>query len=294
MAGLPDRHDGDEPLTYKSARRPPPQNAHHGSRKSIERSGVMLRAIALAFTDLGQGQILGIMLKAIAISIIVFVLIAGALSWLLTGADPCTIGGLGSCRIGIGGSTVGAIALTLLAAWFLFPAVALMVIATFTDQIAAAVERRHYPRAAQSAQRIGVGRGLLLGLKSGARLILFNLVALPFYLLLLVTGVGPFILFVIVNGFAFGRDVAEIAAARHGDPLSRRKWLQSTRPQQHAIGMLISALLLVPFVNLLTPILGTAAGIHLFNGSFWSTRSAAHDTSAHRPTNRPPDSSTVL
>ena len=244
---------------------------------------MMVRAIALAFTDLAQARILAIMIRAVAISIVVFILMAGALIWLLTGVNPCALGGLGSCHVGIGGSTVGAIALTLLAAWFLFPAVALTVIAIFTDQIAAAVELQHYPRAAQSARQIGVGRGMLLGLKSAARLILFNLIALPFYLLLLVTGVGPFILFVIVNGFAFGRDVAEIAAARHGDRLSRRTWLKSTRGQQRAIGILISALLLVPFVNLLVPVLGTAAGIHLFNGSFWSKRCSAHGAGGHRP-----------
>lgn len=257
----------------------------------------MLRAIALAFTDLGQGRILGIMLKAIAISIVVFVLVAGVLVWLLTGANPCAMGGLGSCHIGLGESTIGAIGLTVLAAWFLFPAVALTVIATFTDQIAAAVERQHYPRAAERARQIGVGRGMLLGLKSAGRLILFNLVALPFYLLLLVTGVGPFILFVIVNGFAFGRDVAEIAAARHGDPLSRRAWLRSTRSQQHAVGILISALLLVPFVNLVAPVLGTAAGIHLFNGSFWSTKgpsSTVDGSQDQRSTNQPTESSTGL
>ncbi|MBW0006821.1 MAG: EI24 domain-containing protein [Sphingomonas sp.] len=230
----------------------------------------MFRALALALTDLGRGRILVIMLQAIAISILIFVLMAGILIWLLTGSDPCALGGMGSCPVGVGGSTIGAISLTLLAAWFLFPAVALTVIATFTDRIAAAVEQQHYPGPAETARPVGLGRGLLLGLKSAGRLILFNLVALPFYVLLLITGVGPFILFVIVNGIAFGRDVAEIAAARHGDPSSRRAWLKATRGQQHSIGVLISALLLVPVVNLLAPVLGAAAGIHLFNGSFWS------------------------
>lgn len=232
----------------------------------------MIRAVALAFTDLGRGPVLVIMLQAIAISILVFMLVAGVLIWLLTGEDPCAFAGLGTCRMGIGGGAIGAIGLTLLAAWFLFPAVALAVIATFTDRIAGAVEREHYPEAAGNAQRVGVGRGLLIGLKSAGRLILFNLIALPFYLILLVTGVGPFILFVIVNGIAFGRDAAEIAAARHGDHASRRAWLKATRGQQHLIGVLISVLLLVPFVNLLAPVLGTAAGIHLFNRSFWSTK----------------------
>lgn len=210
------------------------------------------------------------MLQAIAISLVLFVLAAGALVWLLTGADPCSLVGAGGCRIGLGEGAIGAIALTLVAGWFLFPAVALVAIAGFTDRIASAVEQAHYPQAAQSARPVGLGRGLLIGLKSGGRLLVFNLIALPFYLILLVTGVGPFILFVIVNGIAFGRDVAEIAAARHGDRSSRRQWLKETRGQQHLIGVAVSMLLLVPFANLLAPVIGTAAGIHLFNGSFWS------------------------
>ena len=100
---------------------------------------------------------------------------------------------------------------------------------------------------------------------------LFNLLAMPFYLLLLVTGIGPLILFVIVNGMAFGRDVAELAAARHGDRASRRAWLKRTRGQQHLIGLVVSILFLVPFANLFAPVIGTAAGIHLFNTSFWGT-----------------------
>jgi len=97
------------------------------------------------------------------------------------------------------------------------------------------------------------------------------LLALPFYILLLATGVGPFILFVIVNGIAFGRDLGDMAAARHGDRASRRSWLKATRGEQHFIGLLVSALLLVPFANLLAPVLGTAAAIHLFNRSYWTT-----------------------
>ena len=255
----------------------------------------MVRALLLAVTDLGRGRILRIMLQAIAISSLIFILVAGIFVWLLRGADPCILAGLGTCRIGIGGSTIGAIILTLLAAWFLFPAVALTVIATFTDRIAAAVEQQHYPKAAQSAERVGLGRGLLIGLKSASRLLLFNLLALPFYFLLLVTGVGPFILFVIVNGIAFGRDFAEIAAARHGNRLSRQEWLKATRGQQHLIGILVSVLLLVPFVNLLAPFVGTAAGIHLFNGSFWlmkDLRKSVVPSHIEPSTNRPTGSST--
>ena len=229
----------------------------------------MIEALGRAVADLANRRVLAIMLQALAISLLIFVVAAIILVRFLSGADPCALVGLGSCPLGAGSGTIGAIALTLVAAWFLFPAVAITVIAGFTDRIAAAVEQARYPEAAKIARPIGVGRGVLLGLKSGGRLILFNLLASPFYLLLLATGIGPLILFVIVNGIGFGRDVAEIAAARHGDRASRRAWLKRTRGQQHLIGVVVSVLFLVPFANLVAPVIGTAAGIHLFNGSFW-------------------------
>jgi CysZ protein len=229
----------------------------------------MLRALGLAVSDLSNGRILAILLQALAVSVLLFIVTAGLLLWLLSGADPCSLAGMDSCPLDVGSGAMGAIGLTLVAAWFLFPAVAIMVITTFGDRIARAVEERHYPQAAAEARGIGIGRGAAMGLKSAGRLILFNLVALPFYLLLLVTGIGPLILFVIVNGVAFGRDVAELAAARHGDRASRRAWLKDSRWQQHLIGVAVSVLFLIPLANLLAPVIGTAAGIHLFNGSFW-------------------------
>lgn len=231
----------------------------------------MLRALGLAVSDLADSRVLGIMLQALAITALIFVLLAGGLFWLLSGVDPCGVFGADSCPLDVGSSGVGAVALTLLAAWFLFPAVALAVITTFVDRFVRVVEERHYPDAASEARPLGFGRGAAMGLKSAGRLILFNLVALPFYLLLLVTGIGPFILFVIVNGIAFGRDVAELAAARHGDRAARQSWLRSTRGQQHLIGVVVSMLFLVPIANLFAPVIGAAAGIHLFNRSFWTT-----------------------
>ena len=231
----------------------------------------MLRIIGLAVADLADRRILAIMLQSLAVALLIFVVLGFLVFWLLSGADPCDPIGLGSCPLDTGNSGIGAIVLTLLAAWLLFPAVAIGVLTTFTDRIAKAVEERHYPESAVEARPIGIGRGALMGLRSAGRLILFNLIALPFYLLLLVTGVGPFILFVIVNGLAFGRDIAELASARHGDRQSRRAWLRSTRGEQGLLGTLVSLLFLVPFANFLAPVIGVSAAIHLFNRSFPAT-----------------------
>jgi CysZ protein len=235
----------------------------------------MLRALALAVADLGTRPVLAVMLQATAISLLVFAVIGAALLFVLPAFDPCPLIGVSSCPLGMAGGVLGAVGLTLLGAWFLFPAVAIAVMTLFTDRIAAAVEARHYPDIAKSARPVAVGRALAMGLRSAGRLVLFNVLALPFYLLLLVTGAGPFILFVIVNGIAFGRDVAELAASRHGDRLSRRAWLKRTRAQQHWIGVVVSVLFLLPLANFIAPVIGTAAGIHLFNGTYWRRNQAA-------------------
>jgi CysZ protein len=234
----------------------------------------MFRSIALGFADLADRRVLAILVQALVVTLLIFAAIAGLSLWLLSGIDPCSWVGAGSCPLDAGSSGVGAIVIVLLAGWFLFPAVAIGVITTFTDRIARTVEERHYPIAARKARPIGLVGGATMGLRSAGRIILFNLIALPFYLLLLVTGVGPFILFVIVNGIAFGRDLGDMAAARHGDRASRRAWLNATRGEQHMIGTLVSGLFLVPFVNVLAPVVGTAAAIHLFNRSYWAMDSA--------------------
>jgi uncharacterized protein involved in cysteine biosynthesis len=232
----------------------------------------MFRALSLALADLGNRRVLAIMLQALLITAVIFLAFAGFLFWLLNGADLCAIIGLDACPLEAGIGGVGAILLTLLAAWFLFPAIALAVMTAFGDHIGQVIEEEHYPDAARSALSVGIVGGLGMGLRSAGRLILFNLIAAPLYILLLVTGVGPFILFVIVNGFAFGRDIGELAAARHGDRASRRDWLRAKRGEQHLLGVLVSVLFLIPFVNLVAPVLGVAAGIHLFNRSFWPVR----------------------
>jgi CysZ protein len=227
----------------------------------------VIRAFILALCDLSDRRILAILFQALAITAIIFLLLAALLIWLLTGADPCAWVGAESCPLGGVAGGASAVAMTVVGAWLLFPGVAIGVVTCFADRIAAAVELRHYPDAAATARPVGIARGISMGLRSALRLLLFNLLATPFYLLLLVTGVGPFVLFVIVNGVAFGRDLTEFAAARHGGGHSRRAWLKRTRGEQNLMGTTVSVMFLVPFVNLIAPVVGTAMAIHLFDRS---------------------------
>lgn len=225
----------------------------------------MLRALSLAIGDLGDPRILGVLIRSLIVTLLVFAGLGLVLAWALNGADPCGWLIDDTCPLGLPASGLGAIILTVLGIWLLFPAVALGVIAAYMDRIVGIVETRHYPAAAAGAQPLGWARGALLGVRSTLRIILYNLVALPFYLLLLVTGVGTALLFVAVNGLAFGHDLGEMVAARHADPVAGAAWLAATRGQRALLGAAVTALFLMPIVNLLAPVIGAAAAAHLYH-----------------------------
>jgi uncharacterized protein involved in cysteine biosynthesis len=225
----------------------------------------MIDIIFVTMGDLTDARIIGVLLRSVLITLLIFVGLGIVADRLLIGADPCSMLGLYECRLDASASGIGAMALTLLGIWFLFPAIALGVICSYMDRITTIIEARHYPRALEDARRLGVAGGLALGLRSTLRVLIYNLIALPFYIVLLVTGIGPLILFVLVNGMAFGRDLGEMVASRHGDPASRRAWLRGSRGGRTAIGWAVTALFLAPFANLLAPILGTAMTTHLYH-----------------------------
>jgi uncharacterized protein involved in cysteine biosynthesis len=225
----------------------------------------MIRALALAIGDLADPRLLGVLLRSLLVTLLIFVGLGVILTWALDGADPCAWWGDGGCELGLAASSLGAVLLAAMGLWLLFPAVAIGVISTYMDRIIALVEARHYPAAAARARPIGWGAGAALGLRSTLRLLAYNIVALPLYLILLVTGVGTIVAFVIVNGLAFGRDLGEMVAARHGDGSARKEWLRSSRSARAAIGMIVTAIFMVPFVNLLAPILGATMIAHHYH-----------------------------
>lgn len=227
----------------------------------------MISSIALAIGDLFDRRIMGIALLSLAITLAIFAGLAVMFSWAFSGSDPCAFLDFDTCQIDSTTGVLGGIGLTLLLIWLLFPAVAIGVIVGFAERIIKAVEARHYPQSAADSRPLGATGLLVLGLKSSARLLLVNLIALPFYIILLVTGVGPLILFVLVNGWAVGRDFGEMVSYRHGDRETRRRWLYESRSGRTGIGIACAALFLVPFLNLLAPILGVAAVTHLYHRS---------------------------
>lgn len=143
--------------------------------------------------------------------------------------------------------------------WLLFRAVAIVVVGLFADGIVADVEGRHYPAAARQAVDVGWRQNIRLAIASLVRLIGGNLLALPIYVVLLVTGIGTPIFALIVNALLLGRDLEAMVLARHPD---RPRLDRSAR---WSMGLLSAASFVVPIANLLAPILSAAMAVHMLH-----------------------------
>jgi uncharacterized protein involved in cysteine biosynthesis len=213
-------------------------------------------AFALAFAQLGDPRIVRVLAKSLLITIAIFALAGWLGSYLFDWAGA---------RLGVdeGERFAGLLAAVaaIVAAWVLFRVVALAVLQFFADDVVIAVEQRHYPEAAASARRVPLREEIASSLRSTMRTLLVNLTALPVALALLVTGLGTALLFWAVNAWLLGIELQEMAWRRH-------RLFGHARPPlgpvaRFALGGIVAALLIVPFVNLLAPVLGAAAATHL-------------------------------
>lgn len=216
-------------------------------------------AFARALGQLGDRRVMGVLLKSMGITLAIFFALAIALWQGMQRLIEHYAAGYGEL-----GGLVG-ILLAIIGGWLLFRVVALGVLQFFADDVVLAVEARHYPQAAVTARKLSFAEDARNAWSGLVRAVLVNLAALPFALLLLVTGVGTALLFWAVNAWLLGRELQDMAWLRHrpaapspGDadpPLSALTRL--------ALGGIVAAMLLVPFINLLAPVLGAAAATHL-------------------------------
>ena len=221
----------------------------------------MITAFAFSLAQLTDRRILAVLLKSAGLTLIAVIL----LGWGLWAGSGSLLDQFGlDAMVGDGGELRGLIAVVaaLLGTWLLFRLVALAVLQLFADEVVAAIEARHYPEIAARARPLGLHREFGLALRGGLRSLLWSLAALPVALVLIVTGVGPFVVFATVNAMLLGRELTETVRMRHRDdrgvPLPDLRF--ATRL---VLGAVCVGLLTVPFVNLLASVVGAAMATHL-------------------------------
>jgi CysZ protein len=214
----------------------------------------MLTAAGQAFNDIFTPPFRAVLFKCVGFTIALLVLLIVAIEWsfsyFVQWPDwiETSIEWLGGLAL-----VVGSI--------FLIPPVTSLIAGLYLDDIAALVEREHYPadppgRELPTLQAIGVA------LRFFFVVLLVSLVAL---FLLLIPGVN-LIAFYLGNGYLLGREYFELAAMRHLPPSEAKRLRRSNRLTVFLSGLLIAGIASVPILNLITPIFATGFMVRVYKG----------------------------
>ena len=210
----------------------------------------MLQAISRSIGDLFLPRVLGLLGLSLLLGTACFVGVWFGLDALLAAWFGESVRGWLGWLGGLG---------TLVLAWFLFPPVTAAFVAMFLDQVAAAVEARHYPRL-PPAPGLPWHRSLQASLRFLGLLLIANALLL---LTLLVPPVYP-VAWVVVNGWLMGGEYFELVALRRLQPAAAHDLRRRHGPELLLTGIALAAMAMLPGLNLVVPVLATALLLHRF------------------------------
>jgi CysZ protein len=234
------------------------------------RSTALLRPLALSLAQIDDPVFLGVILRSIVWAVACFLALHILTIWVVH--RVLAMQGLLAWTIDVLGS-VGA---SFLALWLFLP-VAAAIGTLYFDRIAVAVERRYYPHL-PPPHRAAATEQLWDGVAVGARVLMLNTLALA--LALMVPGIG-LVLGWMIAGFAIGRGLFVAVAMRRMPRAMAETLYRSRRGVVLAQGSVLALAAYIPLLNLLIPVLGTAAMVHILDSAISSdgiTKKSPADT----------------
>jgi CysZ protein len=157
---------------------------------------------------------------------------------------------------------LGTVGASLLAFWLFLP-VAAAIGTLYFDRIAFAVERRYYPWM-QPPHGAPMMAQIWDGVAVALRVLLLNIVALA--LALLIPGVGLLLGWAIA-AYAIGRGLFVAVAMRRMPREPAESLYAARRPAVLLTGGILAAATYVPLLNLLIPVVGVAAMVHVLDAA---------------------------
>lgn len=226
-----------------------------------------------ALSQLGDARFRRVLALGVLLSLALLAATSMAFLWVIEQIVPATVtlpllGPIGGIATMAGWGTI--LVMLGLSVFMMVP-VASAFSGIFLEDIARAVEDRHYPDL-PPAPPLRLADTALDSLRFLGLLIVANLLALGVYVF-----AGPFApaLFWAMNGWLLGREYFTLVAMRR----LGREAAQALRGQHAGLiwlaGSLMAAPLSLPFVNLLVPVLGVATFTHIFHSLTGSSGRAA-------------------
>lgn len=224
----------------------------------------MFDFVAKSFAQLGDPKLRWVILKSLGLAALLYIALWVGAYFLVQATPTIEIAWLGETpnrwlnsllRFLAG---LAAVVLPL----FLFPAFFGIIVSIFLEEVADAVEERHYPHLGH-APGIPIWVGIWSGVKFLLLLVGINLALLPIYIVLLFFPLLSVALFCVVNGYLCSVEYFELVGLRRQKMAEVTALRRANRGRLWGAGILIAAAGIVPFLNLLAPILGTALMVHV-------------------------------
>lgn len=230
----------------------------------------LTQAFAYAFRDFWQKPVMRIFVKSslllLVMLIIAFFPIYFGLDWVFGYLEQAVFG-----KVDFLQSLAKIISVFLVLAFGIltFRVLAMFSVQFFAEDIVTVIEEKHYPDHVHHAQSLSVVQSVMQAARAVGRMVMVNLLILPVYVLLLLSGVGTALLFLLVNGYLLGRELEIMVCGRyHRDGKSAPAHganLPQYMPkfQRTLLGVATQVFLLIPFVNLAVPVFAAIAAVHM-------------------------------
>lgn len=224
---------------------------------------IILNSFLLALGQIGDTRFRKVLMLGVGLTFALLVAVYAGFLWLINAlvGPEVTLPVLGEVTWVGGLLSVSSLIFMMVLSVFLMVPVASAITSMFLDEVAQAVEDKHYPGLPPVA-KVPFGDALKDTVNFLGVLITANLLAFILYAFL-----APFALFIFwgLNGFLLGREYFTLAAMRRVGREGARKLRSQHMLTIWAAGILMAVPLSVPLVNLLIPILGAATFTHIFH-----------------------------
>lgn len=230
--------------------------------------GLIFHSFGLALSQLSDPRFRRVFFLGIGLTLILLIGVASGAAWLIDYITPedAWLPILGEVQWLDDLLSWGALFLLLFLSTFLMIPVASAITSLFLDEVADAVEAKHYLNLPRTGT-VSFWDGFRDTVNFFGLLIAVNIFALVIYAVLLVIfPPGAPLVFWAVNGFLLGREYFTMVAIRWVGRKAAGDLRKQYRPAIFAAGTLMAIPLSIPILNLVIPILGAATFTHLFHG----------------------------
>ena len=225
---------------------------------------MILSSFFKALAQLPDRRFRRVLWRGIGLTLALLVAVYAGLLWLIERLTkgPVSLPGVGEVTWLGDLLGVGSFFVMIVLSIFLMVPVASAITSLFLNEVAQAVEDKHFP-SLPAVPQISFGEGLRDTMNFLGVLVVANIFA---FILYAIFPFAAFLIFYALNGYLLGREYFQLAAMRRIGRVRAKELRQKHSSKIWLAGCLMAVPLSFPLINLVIPILGAATFTHLYHG----------------------------